>query len=562
MKHLIFTLVCIMGFQSFAIDLNRMINDAAASGQTLFVLPEGDVEVDSPVILEGTVKNLEINGYGKSRLIFKTLKEAFFLNGCRNVSFKGFSIDYNPLPFTQGTITSIDGNRVAFKLHEGYPDFTKTYQVKHPLFFKKETRNWAWGEANYALDLTVTDSRSGSVAMFRVPENLKEGDFICFNKRSAPAFKIRGLSGDLVFEDLKIYSAPDAALISRRSSGSMIFRNITIERGALPKGASEARLISTSADGINIGTSRQGPVIENCDFSFMGDDSVNLHGAAFPVLKKETNSFITVLGYAPVELESILKSGDQARIMSSSDYSVKAVSEFVSIEMLGASGMDGASLRKLYPALGDNIPPSTAFRITLKGALPEPGDIVDFPAINSPGFKIVNSRFHDHRARAIRIMASNGEISSCKFWNLEQSAISLGPEYAFWMEAGWPFDIKVVNNDIKDVCMGGVNVSPQSYFPGAIAVFVRTSSGKPPHGAFSRNIEISGNRIGGSGAAAIFANSVSDLIVGDNEYSDLWRLKGDSPGSVYGLKVPREPLVILNSKNINLSGNKDVRDKE
>lgn len=562
MKYLLFIFICVMGLQAWALDLNRMINDAAASGQTLFVLPEGDLEIDSPVILDGTVKNLEINGYGKSRLVFKTLKEAFFLNGCRNVSFKGFSIDYDPLPFTQGTILSINGNMISFRLHEGYPDFSKTYQVKHPLFFKKETRNWAWGEANYALDLTVTDSRSGIVTMSRLPGNLKEGDFICFNHRSAPAFKIRGLSGDLVFEDLKIYSAPDAALISRRSSGSMLFRNITIERGALPKGASEARLISTSADGINIGTSRQGPLIENCDFSFMGDDSVNLHGAAFPVVKKEASSFITVQGYAPLELASILKAGDQARIMSSVDYSVKAVSEFVSIEMLGTSGMDGASLRKLYPALGENVPPSSSFRITLKGALPEPGDIVDFPAINSPGFKISNSRFHDHRARAIRIMASNGEISSCKFWNLEQSAISLGPEYAFWMESGWPFNIKVVGNDIKDVCMGGVTVSEQSYFPAAIAVFVRTNSGKVPAGAFSRNIEISKNRVDGSGAAAIFANSVADLLVSDNEYSDLWRLKDDSPGRSYGLQVPREPIVILNSEKISLNGNKDVKDEQ
>ena len=61
----------------------------------------------------------------------------------------------------------------------------------------------------------------------------------------------------------------------------------TIKPGPTPDGATEPRMISTCADGLNIAFATKGPTIEGCHFSFMGDDSVNLHGATFVVLEQK-----------------------------------------------------------------------------------------------------------------------------------------------------------------------------------------------------------------------------------------------------------------------------------
>lgn len=540
-----------------AADLNVMLREALDSGKRMLQLPDGELRVDSTLLLDASANGVKILGGKNTRLVYTQLTEAFYLNGCKDVTLKGFSIDYDPLCFTQGTVTSIAGAKVSFKVHDGYPSLTKPYLVNHALFFSKATRNWLWDATpNHTVSTEAIDSRNGVVTLGIPMENLRTGDFVCLNYRDTCAVKIRGLSGNLLFEDLDILSAP-SGFGSRRASGSMTFRRVRILRGPTPAGATEPRLLAAGADGINIGTCRQGPLIEDCDFSFMGDDSVNFHGPPFPVVAADADSFTAVMGYTPLELLEIIRPGDVARILDPATYVPAATSEVVSIESLGPSKMSLAELRKIYPTVDPTMPSSTLFRIKLKGPVPKPGQLVDIPAINTPGFIIRNSRFHDHRARGLRIQASDGVVENCSFWNLEQSAISFGPEYDFWREAGWVAKIRISGNSISNVCQGGVNVSENSYFPGAIAIFARVSKGAGYPKPMNQDISITGNRIDGSGAAAIFINASKDVSVRDNRHSNLWQLKSENVGRDRDISVKREPIEVFASENVNMSGNRE-----
>src|SRR5271165_7205349 len=53
----------------------------------------------------------------------ETARAVTFEN-CRNVRFKGMTIDYDPLPFTEGRITALalDKGWVEFEILDGYPD--------------------------------------------------------------------------------------------------------------------------------------------------------------------------------------------------------------------------------------------------------------------------------------------------------------------------------------------------------------------------------------------------------------------------------------------------------
>ena len=550
----------LLGAVCEATDLNLMLRETLDSGKRVLQLPDGDVKVDASILLDSGVDGLEIKGGKATRLIFSDDRAAFFLNGCRNLALKSFAIDYDPLPFTQGTIEAIDGVKISFKVHDGYPSLTPDYLVKHALFFSRESRNWIWDDKlNYTLKVDALDARNGVVTLAFPNGRLKPGDFICLNKRVDCAIKIRGMAGGLLFEDLEILAAPDAAIISRRSDGPLTFRRVSIRRGPLPPGASEPRLISTCADGINVGTCRQGPLIEDCDLSFMGDDSVNFHGAPFPVLSVDGDSFSVVMPYNPIELVQLVRPGDAARILEPGSCAPCAVSEIVSIEPLGPVKLQKAQLKKLYPADESSLEiPFSLYKLRLKGAMPKPGGIVDVPAINAPGFTIKDCRFHDHRGRGLRIQASNGVIENCSFWNIEQSAISLGPEYEYWREAGWVSGIKVRGNSIRDVCRAYVNVSGISYFAGAISVFARSQKGSGYPIPANRDIEISDNRISGSGAAAIFLNAASDVSVKGNRFSNLWLLEGaPDMGSSWGISIKREPIAVFASENVTLSDNRE-----
>ena len=114
----------------------------------------------------------------------------------------------------------------------------------------------------------------------------------------------------------------------------------------------------------------------------------------------------------------------------------------------------------------------TAFRISLAEPLAvDPGDFLDIPESNAPGFAIRDCVFEDHRARGLRIMASHGVIERNTFRRLKMNAITVGAEYEFWREAGWVEDVKIRNNTVEDVGRDGANQGNDAYVLGAIGVF-------------------------------------------------------------------------------------------
>ena len=66
---------------------------------------------------------------GLALIICETKNTASFLDRCAHVKVAGIALDYDPLPMTQGTVTSVgssrDGSSLDFKVHEGYdePDY-------------------------------------------------------------------------------------------------------------------------------------------------------------------------------------------------------------------------------------------------------------------------------------------------------------------------------------------------------------------------------------------------------------------------------------------------------
>lgn len=556
-KFILVPVMMLLTMTAFAadFDLNAFLREKLKSGVSTIVLPPGKLRVAATTVIDSSFRNLTITGNGQTELIMTRLTEAFFLRGCRNITFSGFSVDYDPLPFTQGTVESIDGNKITFAVHAGYPDLSAAYLVKHALFFAAADRNWRWEELpNHTVETKALSPRRGVITMGRKPQ-LAIGDYVVLNARSTTVFKLRDQAENITFRDLTIYSSPGAAFIARRTSGQHRFDRVVIRRGPLPAGASETRLLSTGADGINYGTCRQGPIIENCDLSFMGDDSVNFHGVTLPVIKRGDRDFTVALTYRPTDLGKIILPGDKVRILAPGNYRVLKTAELEAIEpQESIEDITPAKIASFYQGqtfTANGIPNYILYRIRLKGAVAEPGQFIDIPAVNGPGFVIRNSSFHDHRARGLRIQASNGQITGCKFKNLEQSAISIGAEYAFWMEAGWTSGIEIRDNLIENVCQGGISWSEYSYFPGAIAIFAR-NFGKVSYWPGNTAITIAGNTITGCPVSGIFILAGDNITISGNRIDKVNQVKAPDLGKRYGFRYQPLPIGIAESVNIHL----------
>ena len=149
--------------------------------------------------------------------------------------------------------------------------------------FEPDQPRWKpWVPDIYARQVEIVDERHGRFVMGYVPkyhELIEIGDRIVLTIRSGSAIRMNDCE-NVRIEDVTFLAAPGCAYLGRYMRGDNYYR-YTIKPGPPPPGATEPRLISTCADGLNIAFATKGPTIEGCRFSFMGDDSVNLHGVTF-----------------------------------------------------------------------------------------------------------------------------------------------------------------------------------------------------------------------------------------------------------------------------------------
>src|SRR5688500_15803601 len=90
------------------LDVRKLINDAIVAKQAKVVIPAGEHRIQpldpkgpAHLVFEGA-QNLEIAGEGATLLFTDPEKNGIYFNRCNGLTLRGFKIDYEPLPFTQG----------------------------------------------------------------------------------------------------------------------------------------------------------------------------------------------------------------------------------------------------------------------------------------------------------------------------------------------------------------------------------------------------------------------------------------------------------------------------
>ena len=541
--------------------VQQLLDGAVKRGVSIVRLPAGRVPVAGRLTLNGA-DGLTIDGAGTTLVFSDHSSVGWSFNGCRGLTLRGFTIDYDPLPFIQGRITerSEDGKRYDFAVSAGYPELKEADQryYRQAYIFEPDRPRWKpWVPDIYARRVEIIDERHGRFVMGYSPARhdlIAVGDRIVLTIRSGGAMRMNGCE-NVRIEDVTFLAAPGAAYLGRYMRGDNYYR-YTIKPGPTPVGATEPRLMSSCADGLNIAFATKGPTIEGCRFSFMGDDSVNLHGVTFAVVGSESPIDVLVAWpYSAEQLASVIPKGGTARRLRPGNYEVLStavISGFTPLKT--CTDEQRAAIHQVWPRGQKGR--GTVFRLSLEEPLDaQVGEFIDVPDNNAPGFVIRDCVFEDHRARGLRLMAARGLIENNTFRRLKMNAITIGAEYGFWREAGWAEDIVIRGNTIEDVCRDAGLQNGRAYVLGAISVFGRNDpkSGLPVWPG-NRNITIQGNTIRGCPLAGIFLAAARNVSVLDNRLMNvLFEIPSDG-GREMGLDL-RDAIDVRHAQDVTLSGN-------
>ena len=501
-------------------DLQSFVDSTLRSGKRRIVLPRGRHRVsprDSVHLRLTALTNVEIIAEGVEMICTET-SCAISFEKCRDVRLRGMTIDYDPLPFTQGRIVRLAPDRgwFEFEVIEGYPDFSKV-----------EKRVEIFDAASGELLRELPDSEIAAVhpmgeRHFRIvrpkgfsfPDRVYQeqiGDILVTNQRSANGTGDHAIvatdCAGLKLEDVTLYASPLFGFLELRCDGTN-YRRCKIDRRPQeedPIKRGLRRLRSLNADAFHSIQATQGPAIVGCTAKFQDDDCVNIHGTYHLVTASHGNDLRVVAASGQLTIHP----GDKVEFIP---YEGKRPADAVAVriepdEPINEAEKTFVQKHPMDEHLRQRLLSNNArfFKITLDHAAPlTMGAGVCSSRSVGNGCLVQDCDFGHNRSRGILIKASNAKVLGNTITRSWMTAVLVAPEFAWWMEAACASNVLIEGNTVVG-CRGP-----------AIDVTARGGDGKILPSGAHRNIIIRGNSIRESVWPNIHVTSTDDLVVKGN----------------------------------------------
>jgi len=563
-----------------------LLAGAAGKENTRSVIPPGIYR-----ICDTKARAVSVDGLRKSRIvadgvtvILKT-GQSFKLNDCTDVTLTGLTVDFDPLPFSQGKITEIDpvGKCITVVLDEGYPameSLPKESRIQFGVYdpVTAEPRSLLHdgfadvvpiGERIYKL------SRSSNGFLFDSfgrPDGARVGDRISLYNRQNSAIEVR--RGSRVhLDDVTVFAAPGFAIWEVEGEGGNHYSRCRIMRKP-----GTTRLLSGCADGFHSYQVRTGPLIEGCEFSDMVDDTIAIHGFFSIVL--ESPSPRTVYVVAPFGQDFSAGAGVSFHEMPHGNLLAEAVVK--SVEALPASSLSKpvAEVHQAFIKQRLNMRSLPNTQATLKVELDRdislpPGKLVLISSNEQCGSGAVirNNTLRRGHMRGVLVKADNVLIENNRFESTGASAILVHPEL-FFLEGPICKGVTIRGNKITHC--GWKILNQRFAFPGVGAIQTGTWMARrqfPPQFdpyPVIGDVSITNNVIKDSGGYGIVLGNVSNGRIAGNTIENPFNKSGaiESTGldkmfdsKEHNLEKPADPratpagILVYGSKDVDVSGN-------
>lgn len=499
-------------------DLQGFIQKAIKAGQKRIEVPPGRYRVTprgGVHLLFDKLADITVIADGVEMVCTET-RPALIFKDCTNVHVKGLTIDYDPLPFTEGRIVALapDKSWIEFEIIDGYPETQLDERVEifdpatHEL--RRETGGWAkvfepLGNHRYRIAKPLGYHFAADWDTEQVGDILATRN--CFpDGAKGHAVNSTRCTG-LELEDVTVYASSDFGFVENYCDGSTYLRCKVDRRPPEtdPVKRGFPRMRSLNADGFHMANAKKGPSIIECTAKFQGDDCVNIHGFYQLVTRCSGNELRVVMLQ-----DQKIAPGDPVEFLPMEG---KRPPDAVALKVEpDAEPMTGAETEflkkiKLFPAhkawlLGGKAP---FYKITLDRpvTLPMGSAICSGNSVGN-GFLVKDCDFGYNRSRGILIKASHGQVIGNTITHGWMAAVLVSPEY-WWLEAASSSDVLIRGNKIVG-CRRP-----------AIEIVAPGGNGKPlPSGAHS-NISVIENSITESEWPNINVTSTDHLVIKGNQ---------------------------------------------
>ncbi len=497
-------------------NLGQILKDGIASGAKEIVIPPGRYRA-SPTNQEhlrlAGLRDTTIIADGVEMVCTQTTR-AITIENCKNVTIRGMTIDYDPLPFTQAKIREIasDGSRMEVEILEGYPEpggGTGAVEIFDPETSRLRGRITYYGtrcESSGPRKATLIKAKGN-----RDPAMEQVGDIAIIRSSSASGGEIPhtiflGNSKNVTLENITLFASNCFGFFENDCEGSKYIGCRVDRREPEEDLAIRAwpRLRSLNADAYHSKNARRGPVYERCSSRFNGDDSIAINGD-FHMVTQRAGATLRVLA----KNKMTMRAGDEVQMFTFQGKRLEN-RKIVSIEPDGSiTDAERTSLSELSN-MHDNLRKngmSDAFKVTLdEEAAAIPGTVICSANSIGNGFAIRDCQLGFNRSRGIIVKAGHGEISGNEIEGAGMTGILITPEF-WWLEAGLADNLVISDNRI--VNGGGMGIA---------VVAAGGNRATAPVGAF-RNITIRNNTVNGGAAPGLLMTSVHGLTEEGNTVS-------------------------------------------
>ena len=522
----------------------QAIEECKKVGASKLLIPHGRYVFNDPEILTrpgahfpmADMSDLVIEGSG-SELVFHHIRPVMTFHHCQRVIVRNFSVDWDIDLAVPGRIKEGKGGEKVLEIPKEFP-FGEGDRIGAVTEYDLNELTWKKNaiEVYDPKDARLVASQTWSSEGF---QKFPKGSTLVIRKYvyDAHAFVFNGPgTGHLAFEDLTIYACPGMAF-----SGAWCDRGFRFARCKIQRKIDPRRLISATADGIWFGGAQGDILIEDCDFSHQGDDSVNLHGAWVTVASRPDRKTVE-LAYKWAACPPFVI-GEEIKLRRASDLSLIQRAKIIAVER--------------------ETPDSKTCKVTLDRELPAElatGDFVENTARACGNFLIRNNYFHDHRARGLLIQASNGLVENNRISNVMCAAMQLTTDARYWHEGFVCEDVTIRGNTMEGCNYANWDRHATGRHPACLNVVADTVSGLSP-APIHRNILIEGNTIKDTPGLAIFVTSSEDVIIRNNTIINSNTEPFNGTGSGIGLAA-RGSIMIARASNVVISGNDQTAKKK
>ena len=297
------------------------------------------------------------------------------------------------------------------------------------------------------------------------------------------------------------------------------------------------RLISAIADGAHFARTLGDIIVEDCDFSGQGDDSLNIHGNYVTITSKTTARTV-ILNAASFH---IFRSGDELKFVKPEN-----LTEYARYKVTQVSpGPDNAS---------QTVTVDSDLSSTLAA-----GDFVINLQRISPRFLIRRNFFHQHRARGMLIQSRDGIVENNRVKDVTMAGMVLTADSHTFFEGPGCENVIVRGNTFEGCNYNRIGtVGPNSRHIGCLNLMADVRSGisdYPVH----KNVLIEGNTIINTAGLAILVASSDGVIVRNNTINGSNMQSFDVLRSGVGIDAKAmRSIMVTRASNVTVAGNRQV----